>query len=180
MPKHLTVFFYPFVMHSSESSSSSASSSISSPGGPAWTPQEALATMYSVMRAVSPPNSPNKVTAPTDLAAWKQSDTSSASNQLGRGANGAVYLVRHAKTNQPIAVKKFKLPTDRVRRTCLLHHIRKEATIQKTLSTWQHFPKYYGWIPVTEHEIALAMEFVGDDMIGVSTTLWKALKTSMP
>ena len=37
---------------------------------------------------------------------------SSAGNQLGWGTNRVVYLYKHAKTQRPIAVKKFKLPGD--------------------------------------------------------------------
>ena len=147
--------------------------------GQTWTRDAAFSDMHHIMQAVSPPNIPNKVTSASDLAPWRCGPESSATaNQLGRGANGAVYLYRHAKTQQPIAVKKFKLPSDQYYRSRRLNIIKREAGIQKELSMRHNFPQYYGWVPLDQDAVAIVMEFVGNDTTGQSTTLWKALGTS--
>ena len=158
-------FLFSHFRRSSESSSSSSDSSMSSPGmpeGQAWTRDAAFSAMHSIMRAVSPPNIPNKVTSPSDLAHWRSGADSSAANQLGSGANGAVYLYKHAKTQQPIALKKFKLPGNDNYRMRRLINIKKEAGIQKALANHFYFPQYYGCIPLNLDSMGNSMEFVGE------------------
>nr|XP_054752879.1 uncharacterized protein LOC129258673 [Lytechinus pictus] len=160
----------------SSSNLNSSSSSIS-PSGAAhvWTSAEAFTSIQKAMQSVAPPRCNNMVRELKDIALWSTTSTA-RTIELGRGSNGAVYLFRHAVTKDPIALKNFPLSREPAHRQRQLYVISEEASIQKDLSAFRHFPQYYGYVTVDCHTLALAMEFVGDAQRGKSITLADSLE----
>nr|XP_054752876.1 serine-rich adhesin for platelets-like [Lytechinus pictus] len=160
----------------SSSNLNSSSSSISSSGAAhVWTSAEAFTSIHKAMQSVTPPRCNNMVRELKDIALWSTTSTA-RTIELGRGSNGAVYLFRHAVTKDPIALKNFPLSREPAHRQRQLYVISEEASIQKDLSAFRHFPQYYGYITVDCHTLALAMEFVGDAQRGKSITLADSLE----
>ncbi|XP_063963291.1 uncharacterized protein LOC135156089 [Lytechinus pictus] len=161
-------------MTASSSNLNSASSLTSSSRAQVWTSADAFSSIHKAMQSVTPPRCNNVVRELKDLALWSTSSTA-RTIELGRGSNGAVYLFRHATTKDPIALKNFPLSRDPAHRQRQLYFVSEEAGIQKDLSAFRHFPRYYGYATLDCHSLALAMEFVGDAQQGKSITLADSL-----
>ncbi|XP_041467601.1 serine-rich adhesin for platelets-like [Lytechinus variegatus] len=160
----------------SSSNLNSSSSSISSSGAAhVWTSAEAFTSIHKAMQSITPPRCDNMVRELKDIALWSTTSTA-RTIELGRGSNGAVYLFRHAMTKDPIALKNFPLSREPAHRQRQLYVISEEAGIQKDLSAFRNFPRYYGYATVDCHTLALAMEFVGDAQRGKSITLADSLE----
>ncbi|XP_063968941.1 uncharacterized protein LOC129281675 [Lytechinus pictus] len=90
---------------------------------------------------------------------------------LGSGMSGTVHLYRHKVTNEPIAVKIFKLPADNDGMNRQMAYILEEADLLETLGRNDCFPSYLGCLQTSPGYVGLAMEFIGDVTNGESWTL---------
>ena len=113
-----------------------------------------------------------------DLKPWDASQTGEV--ELGRGANGTVRLYRNTTTNTPVAVKVFTLPPNDLQRLGTMYSIREEAKYLSRFGSEEFFPSYLGCLDIGSDQAAIAMEFVGDQVTGETTTIRKLLERDQP
>ena len=131
------------------------------------------------LSGLAPSRAPFTVRSLKDLKPWDPS-TSGGEVELGRGVNGTVHLHRHATTNQPVAIKVFTLPPTDLQRLQVIYNIREEAKYLNRFGEYRYFPSYLGCLEIDANKVGIAMEFVGDEVHGESTTIRKVLETGQP
>ena len=124
------------------------------------------------------PHTSSFVRSLDDLESWNSSGQ--GGSELGRGVYGAVHLYSHKQTGQAVAVKVIILPKDYTKRRATISLFKKEIQFQELVSKSPYFPKLYGCFRLDEDKVGMAMEFVGDEVAGKSTTLRKALEVCQP
>ncbi|XP_063955932.1 uncharacterized protein LOC135154245 [Lytechinus pictus] len=95
---------------------------------------------------------------------------------LGSGVSATVQLFRHEVTNEPIAVKIFKLPDDIQEMNEKMGHIAEEAGLLDIIGRNNCFPSYLGCLETSLGYVGLAMGFVGDPATGESWTLARGMR----
>eukprot|EP00057_Strongylocentrotus_purpuratus_P006487 XP_011660961.1 PREDICTED: uncharacterized protein LOC105436755 [Strongylocentrotus purpuratus] len=114
-----------------------------------------------------------------DLVPFREPNSSI---ELGSGTAGTVYLYRHAKTNEPVALKVIALPPSGVdgNKKSAIEKLQNEMKILQRLGCTEWFPEFYGCCKVCKDVVGIAMEFCGDVEKGESYSILNCIDGKGP
>ncbi|XP_041474803.1 uncharacterized protein LOC121423518 [Lytechinus variegatus] len=124
------------------------------------------------------------VKAESDLLPFRDPEGNDDCIKLGSGMSGTVFLYRHAKTNEPVALKLIQIPTPKKdvdgEGKFAIEKIKNELTILKKLGTMEWFPEFYGCCMIRHNIVGIAMEFCGDVEKAESYTILDCIEGNGP